>query len=239
MKRLGLRSATLVGTLVATTGMVVAADLGRRGPTVNPVPVMAPVPYFNWSGLYVGAHAGYGWGSKEWSDVGPFSSHDIDGFIGGGQVGYNFQVGQIVFGVEGDLSGTRADGASQFAGQTFESRVDWVATLTGRLGYAANNWLFYAKGGAAWANDEFLYSRGGFAGGVGETRTGWTVGAGVEVGFAPNWSAKLEYNYMDFGNDRASFGPGDAFNIDQQMHVVKAGINYRFGWGGPPVAARY
>lgn len=102
-----------------------------------------------------------------------------------------------------------------------------------------NNWLFYAKGGAAWANDEFLYSRAGFAGGVGETRTGWTVGAGVEVGFAPNWSAKLEYNYMDFGNDRASFGPTDAFNIDQQMHVVKAGINYRFGWGGPPVSARY
>lgn len=138
MQRLGLRFATLVGALVATTGMAVAADLGRRGPTVNPVPVMAPVPYFNWSGLYVGAHAGYGWGSKEWSDVGPFSSsHDLDGFIGGGQVGYNYQVGQIVFGVEGDLSGTRADGASQFGGATFESRVDWVATLTGRLGYAA------------------------------------------------------------------------------------------------------
>ena len=126
-------------------------------------------------------------------------------------------------------------------GLTCETNMNWLGTVAGRIGYAFNNVLLYAKGGFAFANEDYLQSVTGtgvvIALSEDETRTGWMVGAGVEYGFTPNWSFKVEYNYMDFGADVSNLvipGTGVIFtaaDIDQQLHVVKAGINYRFNWG--------
>lgn len=223
----------------ATTHQATAADIPAR--PAYKAPVMAPIVY-NWTGFYVGAHAGYGWADKDWTFLnGNTTSHTADGFLGGIQVGYNYQVGTWVFGIEGDVSWANLSGRSTCpnAAYTCGTNVDWLGTLTGRIGYAANNWLLYVKGGWAWADEDYdatgplLYT-------AGHTRSGWTVGAGVEYGFTPNWSAKLEYNYMDFGSKRANLttaaGATDPADVDQNVSVIKLGVNYRFGG---PVVARY
>jgi outer membrane immunogenic protein len=232
-----------------------AADLGAR--PVGKAPVIAPVALYNWSGFYIGGHIGGVWGDKDWTDV-TFpglafadGSSEISGFLAGGQAGFNWQAGAWVFGIEGQVSWTNADGAHLClfnVGLTCETNLNWLGTVAGRIGYAFNNVLLYAKGGFAFANEDYLQSVTGtgivIALSEDETRTGWMVGAGVEYGFTPNWSFKVEYNYMDFGADVSNLvipGTGVIFtaaDIDQQMHVVKAGINYRFNWGAP-VVARY
>jgi len=233
-----------------------AADLRRPPP---PAPVVAPVALYNWSGFYIGGHIGGLSAEKDWIDV-TFpgtafgdGSHDADGFLAGGQIGFNWQAGSWVFGVEFQASWTNADGEHPClfnVGLTCQTELNWLGTVAGRVGYAFNNVLLYAKGGFAWANEDFnqLVAPGGgiFAGVDDETRTGWMVGVGLEYGFTPNWSFKVEYNYMDFGSDTHNLvipGTGVIFtaaDIDQQIHVVKGGINYRFNWGwGAPVVARY
>ena len=121
-------------------------------------------------------------------------------------------------------------------------RLDLVIAsgeATRRLGFAFDRWLVYGKGGVAWAHDKYSTNFYTFPGtiGIDETRIGWTVGGGVEYAFAPNWSGKLEYNYMDFGSKNVSFAPFTSTAIDQQIHAVKFGINYKFGGG--PLLARY
>ena len=251
---------------VATLGLAaiaaapaVAADLG---PSAMPVkaPVMAPLVY-NWTGFYIGAHVGGGWSSKDLTDCtgglcDPFvaASTDPSGFLGGVQAGFNYQVGQWVFGIEGQVSWAdlQGDGAVNpawwnfVAGDTAHTNVNMVATLAGRIGWAFDRTLLYVKGGVAFADEEHWLSNGGipFTLKNGDTRTGWMIGAGVEYAFWNNWSAKIEYNFMDFGTDTVRLtGIGAAipggfadFDVDQQIHVVKFGINYRFGG---PVVARY
>ena len=121
---------------------------------------------------------------------------DPSGFLGGAQIGFNWQTGAFVFGIEGDWSWTNADGsiASPVA---LTTEHNWYGTATARVGYAVDNWLWYVKGGAAWLDAD--YTIGGVT--FSDTRTGWTVGTGIEWALGPNWSAKLEYNYMDFGKD--------------------------------------
>jgi len=226
-------------------GVAMAADMGRpvyKAPPAGALPVS-----YDWTGFYVGGHVGGGWADKSWTDAfGLATSHTADGFLGGGQVGFNYQINQFVLGVEGDVSWANLKGGStQNFGlaapvtQSFNSEVDWTATLTGRLGFAFDRWLVYGKGGVAWAHDKYSTNFYTFPGTVGidETRIGWTVGGGVEYAFAPNWSGKLEYNYMDFGSKNVSFAPFTSTAIDQQIHAVKFGINYKFGGG--PLLARY
>jgi outer membrane immunogenic protein len=235
MKRVVFACLAVLG-LAATAD---AADLPRR---YDPVPQRAFVPVYNWTGFYIGAHGGYGWADTGWTDTvipGSFG-HNSDGFLAGGQIGFNYQINTLVFGIEGDLSWADISGGTsspRFGGETFDSRIDWMGTLTGRVGFALDNWLIYGKGGFAWANDNLSYTFPGFAGSSEATRTGWTLGAGVEYGFWNNWSAKLEYNYMDFGSRTVTYAPAVSFDVDQQVHAVKLGLNYRFGGG--PVAARY
>lgn len=221
-----------------------AADLPRKAPIAPP----PPLPY-NWNGFYIGGHIGGAWVDHDVSD--PFFfpgfsvSTDKSGFIGGGQVGWNFQTGQWVFGIEGDISATDLSRNHLCPDITFscDHKLNWIATATGRLGLAWDAALFYVKGGAAFANHEVtvfdnLFILPTVSGST--TRTGWTVGAGFEYGFAPNWSAKIEYNFMDFGNeDFTMFGVNRFLNVDTQINVVKFGINYRFGWGPPPLTASY
>jgi outer membrane immunogenic protein len=235
----GLAGATVFG------GAAMAADISRpvyKAPPAGALPVA-----YDWTGFYIGGHVGYGWADKTWSD--PFSfgtvSHNADGFLGGGQAGFNYQVGQFVFGAEGDftwsgISGgvSRTFGLAAPVTANFNTDVDWTATVTARAGIAFDRWLVYAKGGAAFAKDRYstnFYTPGTIE--LSDTRVGWTAGAGVEYAFAPNWSAKLEYNYMDFGTRAVSFTPGTSTDIDQQIHAVKFGINYKFGAG--PLTARY
>jgi outer membrane immunogenic protein len=220
---------------------------------------MAPPIIYNWSGFYIGGHIGGLWGDKDWTDVTlppaiSLLSHDVSGFLAGGQAGFNFQSGAFVFGIEGQWSWTNADGehtcvqpivvVAVIPGLNCRTEMDWVATVAGRIGYAFNNVLLYAKGGVAFASEEYSVFLTGLAPPTGpaitagdDTRTGWMVGGGIEYGFTPNWSAKIEYNFMDFGSERIDFIDPltglllAGIDIDQQVHVVKAGINYRFTWG--------
>jgi outer membrane immunogenic protein len=234
MLAFGLAGATMWGSAA------MAADINRPVYKAPPAGVL-PAAY-DWTGFYIGGHIGYGWAKNTFTDpFVPFSVSDsnANGIMGGGQVGYNYQIGQFVIGVEGDMSGTGIKGGPAVLGANFNTNVDWTATATGRAGLAFDRWLVYAKGGAAWAHDRYSTNFYTFPGTVEltDTRFGWTVGAGVEYAFAPQWSAKLEYNYMDFGTKNVAFAPGRLTDVNQQINAVKLGVNYKFG--GSPIVARY
>jgi outer membrane immunogenic protein len=281
MKKLvlaGVAGIALVAAMPAN-----AADLGMRQPYKAP-PVVAPVPIFTWTGCYLGGHVGGGWGRKEFSDpsgaffAGPGEAirANTSGFLGGGQVGCDWQFApNWVIGIEGaaawaDLKGHTLDVFTHGGGSilapaptltttgTFDARTDFLAGVTGRIGWAWDRWLLYAKGGAAWDHDKYSFIGRVTAVGIpngfapfdivaSETRTGWTAGAGIEWAFWNNWSAKLEYAFYGFGNHRellvdANNGrPPVPADITQQIHTLKLGINYRFGWGKAPahVVAQY
>jgi outer membrane immunogenic protein len=179
-------------------------------------------------------------GSRTISGLGiPISQTQTNGFVGGGQVGYNLQVSSwAVLGVEGDIAWTDVKGTSPCVILlACSTKHDWLATVTGRFGVTYDRLMFYAKGGVAWADSTYKVALGNVAAiSVSDTRFGWVFGAGTEYAFAPNWSAKIEYNYIDFGNEHYNFvfgNPGNSItfgtDIKEKMHVVKAGLNYRFG----------
>lgn len=225
-----MKKAVLVGVALGAlvTSPALAADMATsRAPMPVKAMPMTP-PAVNWTGLYIGAHLGYGWGSSDWND--PLfgkSKVDSDGIIGGGQIGYNWQVApNWVLGLEGDISGTGMSGSKScaFGILTCSNDINWLATVTGRVGYSFADVMVYAKGGAAFMDRDLSYSVFGTTlETVSKTRTGWTVGGGVEWAFAPAWSAKVEYNYMDFGSNNI-----EGTEIDQTVNVIKVGVNYRF-----------
>jgi outer membrane immunogenic protein len=217
-----------------------AADMPARAGRVAPATAPAYVAY-SWSGCYVGGNVGYGSSPQDWSFTGSniaIGSHDATGVVGGGQVGCNLQTSNIVIGIEGmfDWSGMSGSHQSPFplGTGTLRTDVNWLGTVTGRIGLAADRALFYVKGGAAWVHDDYattILSTTASANDV--TRSGWTVGAGAEWSFAPAWSAKLEYNFMDFGSVRPRFcvvACGAFIDVKQNVHLVTVGLNYRF-WG--------
>jgi len=208
----------LAAVLLASASAVSEAADAPRGPAYRPPP--PPIPFFNWTGFYAGAHLGVGWSDD---DGGGNSS----GFLGGGQVGFNYQINQWVFGLEADIAGTTI-GESQFVGiGTIHADLDWVSTLAPRFGYAFDRWLVYGKFGGAWAHASASFDSAtvflpSFS--VNKTVSGWVFGVGTEYALRENWTAKIEYNMMDFGSD----GPFS----DSKFHVFKAGLNYRFGGPG-------
>jgi outer membrane immunogenic protein len=265
-----LRILTFVGACTSG-GAVMAADLPVRR-AVSPPPVMA-VPGFNWTGLYIGVNAGYGWASPDktflglpdngavWVNYNPvvngLADPDVNGFIGGGQAGYNFHVNSLVYGIEADLSyanirGSRSTATTSLGGTpfTFSERreLNWFATVRGRLGWAIDRWLVYATGGLAvgGVKDSTNLSFVGcpcYLGEASSTKVGWTAGGGLEWAVAGNWSAKAEYLYYDLGDVRVTGVPTPAVgtNVTQTDfkttgNIVRAGLNYRFGG---PVVARY
>lgn len=191
----------------ATGGAATAADL-PRGPAPYYPP---PTSVYNWTGPYAGLNLGYEWGKVTNSNLEP------GGIAGGGQLGYNWQTGQFVLGVETDIQASGAD--DTFAPYKFSN--PWFGTLRGRAGFAINNVLLYGTFGLAYGElkGEFF--------GVEEDKTlvGWTGGAGLEFGFAPNWSAKVEYLYMDLGS-RAYTITG--VNNGLQASYLQLGVNYHF-----------
>ena len=234
-------------TLAVLAGSATAADLGARAPAPYQPP-LPPPPLFSWTGCYIGGNIGGGWASHSSNDVtgavtgvvgADLGSHTASGFIGGGQIGCDYQAGVWVFGIQGMFDGSGMQGSNTDATGLFvvNSNIPWLATVTGRVGVtAAPTVLVYAKGGGAWVRDNYtLTAVPGIAlGNASLTPSGWTVGGGVEWAFAGNWTAFAEYDYLDFGTPGVNFTPavGAAtfpINIKQNINSFMVGINYRFG----------
>jgi outer membrane immunogenic protein len=236
-----------------------AALLGSANAADMSMPLKAPAytaPTSNWTGFYIGINGGAGWGTStssiDLSSLGgglifgtltessiPVGAGEINGFLGGGQIGYNWQSGNIVFGLEGDGDWADIQGSSPCIIEfSCSAKVNWTADATARLGVLpVSNMLIYVKGGAAWAGLDYNLSGFGLlSAGLSTTKTGGLLGIGTEYLFAPHWTAKIEYNYTDFGSHSDTVlltesGVGSVavpMSTTLQMHTVKAGINYHF-----------
>ena len=248
MKKILLGAVSLIA--MGAVAPAFAADLAARPYTKAPPPVVAPI--YDWTGFYIGANGGWGQSRNCWDFVvaGVVSADGCrtgSGGIVGGQLGYRWQAGGWVFGVEGqgdwaDLSSTRVSIlAPAFSTRT---KVDGIGLITGQVGYAWNASLFYLKGGAAVTGNRFdiLNGAGVSVASASSTRWGGTVGAGWEYGFAPNWSAGIEYDHLFMGHSNNSFSvvnpivAGALNRISQDVDMVTVRVNYRFGG---PIVARY
>jgi len=223
MKRFVLTSVLALATLSTVTAAN-AADLPRR----HAMPTKAPLyeaPY-NWTGFYVGINGGGGWGDSKWSAASGSSSFNTSGGVVGGTIGYNWQAGPTVFGLEGDLdwSGIKGSTTAVPCTTSCETRNDWLGTARGRIGYAFNRFLPYITGGLAVG--DIKANPAGF-GGETQTRAGWTLGGGLEVGIAGPWSAKIEYLYADLGKTTCS-SCALSTDVDFRTSIVRGGVNYRF-----------
>ncbi|MDB5551830.1 MAG: outer membrane protein Omp31 precursor [Rhizobium sp.] len=236
-----MRKVTLaLAALLGTTALAAAADLPSRG--YAPAPVYA-APIFTWTGFYIGVNAGYGGDKNSYSinGLGNIASITSGGFIGGGQIGYNYQFlgTAFVLGLEADLQATNIEGKVTILGLGIGSKLDYLGTVRARLGYAfTDRALIYATGGLAYGrvktNIANIISFGG-------TNTGWTAGAGIEYALTQNWSLKTEYLYVDLGSKSSFLGLGNlSVGVKNHEHIVRAGLNYRFNWGAPSaVVAKY
>jgi outer membrane immunogenic protein len=226
--RFGLAAvAVLASVSVASVSVASAADVSA--PAVKAAHSGLSSPAYDWSGFYIGAFGGYGW-----------SGSDFNGGFAGGTLGYNAQFGSLVVGgeVEGawaKLKGTQSGGVLGIPVSVTDT-IQAFGSATARLGYAAGNVLFYGKGGFALASNKIDINVAGLPLSDTQTHYGYTVGAGIEYGFTPNWSLKGEYLYTKYQSATyfASIAPSTLPSFD--VSSVKLGINYRFGWGGPVVA---
>jgi outer membrane immunogenic protein len=223
---------------LAAGGQAFAADLPMPAPV--PPPAYVPVvPFYNWTGFYIGINGGGALGSSNWSDPidGSSGNFSPSGFLIGGTVGANYQIGSFVLGVEGDGDWTNLDGTTTNAGCAgvgCETRSNWLATVRGRAGWAWDRVLFYGTGGAAFAN---VQAGAGALPFGSSTQTGWTAGAGVEYAFTPNWTAKVEYLFVDLANASCGVGncggglPGPGVNtaVSLNENIIRGGINFKFG----------
>jgi outer membrane immunogenic protein len=210
---------TSVGILALGISAASAADISRR----EVMPAKAPIyvsQVYNWTGAYVGINGGYGWGSSSYS--GPLTgSSSLTGGLIGGTLGYNYQVGQAVLGLEGDLDWSNINGSTTCAvGISCSTHNHWLGTTRVRLGYAADRFMPYVTGGAAFG--DINNNVAGLS--ATSTKAGWTVGGGVEAALAGPWTAKLEYLYVNLGRGGGIAGSDAGFNTN----IVRAGLNYRF-----------
>ncbi len=226
--------------LAASVTAASAADVLPPAPAAAPVYRPAPSPAFNWSGFYVGAMGGYGWSDRVTIGGVATTGAGIKGGFAGGTVGFNYQApgSMFVVGAEADAAWSDINVSQTIVGLgTAKEQINAFGSVTGRVGVAVDTLLLYGKGGYAWANNEFSASVLGVTLSNSQFHSGWTVGGGAEWAFAGPWSAKAEYMFARY-NQQTYFAalapPGLNFGMD--VPTVKAGINYRFGWGGPVVA---
>jgi outer membrane immunogenic protein len=252
----------LIGISILTG--VVATALAADLPVYTKAPPARP-PAWSWTGFYLGLQGGSGWGTTQQICSGGFcgpivpvpglfqTNYGLNGVHGGGTAGFNWQTGPVVLGVEADISAANINGSgdcsSAFGGSnnaSCQTNMSWFGTATGRVGVTVNYALLYVKAGGAWAhfNHNILSSSNDISpivttASLGDDRSGYTLGAGIEYAFWRGWSAKVEYDFMDFGSknlalpfiNSASSLTGIAFANDrEQVHVVKVGLNYRFNW---------
>ena len=223
MKRVFLLGAAALA-FAATMMAANAADLGRRR-----MPAKAPAyeAYYNWTGFYAGVNGGGAFGNSDLSNALGSTSNDVTGGLAGGTIGYNWQVGRIVYGAEadGDWSGLKGSTTNAVC-VSCETSNPWLATARGRIGYAFNRVLPYVTAGGVFGDVKI--ARPGFAGET-DTRAGWTGGGGVEVAINGPWTAKVEYLYADLGSANCNAtNCGVATSADLTANIVRGGINYRF-----------
>jgi outer membrane immunogenic protein len=246
---MGIVAATALGAAAPA----LAADMAVKAPPPAPAPII-----FSWTGFYIGANGGWGSSHNCWDFVngtGTFIAtegcRDRSGGLIGGQIGYRWQANQFVFGLEAqgdwaDLSGTQVS----LIAPAFSTRVrtDAIGLFTAQIGWAWNAALLYVKGGAAVTDNRFdiLTTAGGTSvASASSTRWGGALGVGFEYGFSPNWSVGVEYDHLWMGNANNSFSvvnpivAGGFNRISQDIDMVTLRLNYRFGWGAAPIAARY
>jgi outer membrane immunogenic protein len=248
-------SAGFLVTGLATSALFApahAADIGVPSRSYYPAP--PPPAIYDWTGIYVGGHIGGGILTDSVSQNGAgavnlLSSGNLNpaGVIGGAQAGANYEFAPWVVGIEGTWTDSAITGNTLIGTSTapatqvrFTSSAQWFAALTGRVGYAANDWLFYAKGGGGWMRvsytEDFLNPAGVTAATqvFTDNRTGFTVGAGIEFGLVENLSGKIEYDFYDFGSKNYNFNTLTPVSVTSNLHTIIVGLNYRFNWSGGP-----
>jgi outer membrane immunogenic protein len=241
----------LASAAIAAASAANAADLT---PVYHKAP-LAAAPTFSWTGCHIGTHTGLGAGHTKWTD--PVADGNIDGLsstrtantdmsgaLYGGQIGCDMQLsGSWVVGLEGSVSASDITGTNQDqfnSPWTLRNNNDWLASITGRIGFAApNNILLYTKGGVAWAHDNFEIENSGHTlGQPSSWQIGWTLGSGLEWAFASSWSVFVETDYYSFGSQTQTFNESPGFinappnvNIKHTIETLMIGVNYRL-WGG-------
>lgn len=251
MKKALLANVALAALVIGSSAL--AADMPRKAPAAPPAAAPA-APAVTWTGCYVGGNIGGGWALKDWANPssnpenpGDRGTAALGGFVGGGQIGCDYQFsGSWVIGIQGMFDGAslKGDILDSFDPDfDLTNRVDWFATVTGRLGYALiPTGLLYVKGGVAWVHDrDVVLESGVLFERADTTRTGWTAGVGFEYMFLPNWSAFVEYDYMGFGTRTVRFTAADGsftetWDIKQNVQAVLVGLNFRFNFGKAPAA---
>ncbi len=240
-----LRKLFATTALCLASGVALAADLpNEKGP-----PVYAPPPHppaFSWSGVYLGGQVGYGWGTADPYDT--FEDISLPGLaqsgvVGGVHIGYNYQVAQFVFGLEGDVNGSSETDSNTFGDVNYTLRKNVDASIRGRIGYAFDRVLIYATGGGAYGNFHTSYAEGGDYDSFNNSRIGWTAGGGIEYAIDNNWSVRAEYRYTDYGNINNFLANtvGDNVSTHIRDNRVQAGFSYKFDlWAPPaPIVSKY
>jgi outer membrane immunogenic protein len=245
--RFSLKLLAAGSVFLATTQFVAAADLGRPPPPA-PAYVPPPAPVFSWTGFYIGGNLGAAWTQVHVTDsLGNSWSNAQQGvFAGGGQVGANYQMNWFVIGVEADFDWLANNHNSSNAVSTplgalqLSANDRWLTTLAARFGVAANNWLFYGKAGGGWVgigNPTLtnVTTGGSISVSNSNSTTGWLAGAGVEWAFAPNWTAKLEYDFLGLNDSNFTVAAGTPIiggdvitTHDVHVQTLTVGINYLF-----------
>lgn len=217
--------------LAGIAALAFTASLAAHAADLGPPPYKAPAYVepvaANWTGLYVGINGGYGFGSSDWDF--PAVSPEVGGGVVGGTLGYNFQGGPWLFGLEADIDWAGLTGTATCSVINCQTKSDWLGTARARLGYAGwGGLLAYITGGAAFGDVQAQNDLFGVT--ASSTQTGWTAGGGLEYAFGYHWSGKVEYLYADLG----SFDCGLAAcgvspdNVSLQLNLIRAGLNYRF-----------
>jgi outer membrane immunogenic protein len=212
-----------------------AADM-RMPMKAAPPPI---VTIYNWTGFYIGVNGGYGGDRMDYDftllGVPGNASLTSGGGFGGGQIGYNFQAGAWVFGIEADIQASDINGDVSVGigplAASAGSKIDYFGTVRGRLGYAWDRILLYATGGYAYAHVDSSFAVTAApllvaAGSADTSHNGWVVGAGLEYAMTQNWTFKTEYQYLEW-ESKSLFGAG-ALNVEPTAHTVRGGVNYKF-----------
>lgn len=226
MKKI-LLTMTAVGALCVASSAGAADLTSYNTGSYNAMTYGAPVS--DWSGFYVGANVGYGWGKAETNLAAPNTTFNSSGFNGGIQAGYNFQAGDLVFGVEADAQLANIYYSQTVGANTTKVGVDAFGTLRGRVGYSFDAFMPYATAGIAMGRGTASNTVGGVETSSSQTHIGWTLGAGVEVAVTEQVTAKAEYLYTNLGSQPYAAGfPTGGANSNLDFGTVRLGVNYKF-----------